>query len=384
MVGNVPKRFYLLDVLRGFASLTVVVWHYQQFFQIAPTELPEGFDRASQPFYFLLFPLYEKGLLGVHLFFVLSGFVFFYMYADSIRDRTVSAYTFFVYRFSRLYPLFFVTLVYVAVVQLAAKSQLGTFLVYPENGLKYFLINLFVATSWGQTFEYSFNAPTWSVSVEIFLYAVFFVTLLWVGRRKFVFFGLMIAGSLLAFHLGKPDIGFGLFCFFAGGFVFLIYEHWSRQPGQLLPLLITISALALSSILYYVYTFTQFASYTLEYLVLFGGCFPSLVLLLALLQNIDHTAGRSVKIIGDVTYSTYLLHFPIQLSAIWITKRYDIAIDYTQAVWFLLFLFVVILVSIPTYYYFELPAQRFFRRQLRPVDHDRDYGERPRQSTNKP
>jgi peptidoglycan/LPS O-acetylase OafA/YrhL len=35
------------------------------------------------------------------MFFVLSGFIFFYQYGNQIRDR--SAYRFFVLRFSRLY-----------------------------------------------------------------------------------------------------------------------------------------------------------------------------------------------------------------------------------------------------------------------------------------
>ena len=99
-----------------------------------------------------------------------------------------------------------------------------------------------------------------------------------------------------------------------------------------------------------------------------GGCFPSLVLLLATLQNLSHSAGRSIKIIGDISYATYLLHFPVQLSAIWITRYYGITLDDTDTIWFVLFLGIVILVSVPTCYFFELPAQLFLRRHLKPLD----------------
>ena len=89
------------------------------------------------------------------------------------------------------------------------------------------------------------------------------------------------------------------------------------------------------------------------------------MLLLATIQNISHGAGRSIKVIGDITYATYLLHFPIQLSAIWITRYYGITLDYTDEIWFVLFLSIVILLSVPTYYFVELPAQLFLRRHLK-------------------
>ena len=71
-MADIRQRFYLLDILRGLASLTVVVWHYQHFFFIAPETLPLDFDRSQQPFYWILFPFYEQGLRAVQLFFALS------------------------------------------------------------------------------------------------------------------------------------------------------------------------------------------------------------------------------------------------------------------------------------------------------------------------
>ncbi len=124
MPGNPPKHLYLLDILRGLASLAIVVWHYQHFFYVAPGKISEEFVRSSQPLYFIFWPLYDNGHFSVQLFFVLSGFVFYFIYYDKVRSRSVSGYDFLILRFSRLYPLYFVTLIYVAVVQLKAHSTL--------------------------------------------------------------------------------------------------------------------------------------------------------------------------------------------------------------------------------------------------------------------
>jgi len=49
MPGTFPKHLYLLDILRGLASLAIVIWHYQHFFFVAPGEPSETFIRSDQP-----------------------------------------------------------------------------------------------------------------------------------------------------------------------------------------------------------------------------------------------------------------------------------------------------------------------------------------------
>ena len=83
-------RFRELDVLRGLAALSVVFFHYSfhgtRYFN-------------NYPFFFW------PGEYGVHLFFVISGFVIYYTIE---RSRTVQDFLF--SRFSRLYPTYWVAL----------------------------------------------------------------------------------------------------------------------------------------------------------------------------------------------------------------------------------------------------------------------------------
>ena len=92
------------------------------------------------------------------------------------------------------------------------------------------MLNLFFASEWGQQYGYSFNAPVWSVSIEILLYVIFFISTFAFGKSVVVCVIMMTAGYWMAVH-GLGHFGWGLFCFFAGGIAFLIYEHWRYKPG---------------------------------------------------------------------------------------------------------------------------------------------------------
>src|SRR6185436_12525906 len=109
-----PGRMHSLDALRGIAALAVVFWHWPHFFY-SGTTLAAGFDREAQPFYEVFKIFYRHGILAVDLFFLLSGFIFFWLYAKTISARRLTPREFFVLRVSRLYPLHLVTLLLVAI-----------------------------------------------------------------------------------------------------------------------------------------------------------------------------------------------------------------------------------------------------------------------------
>ena len=71
-----------------------------------------------QPFYDFFSVFYHYGLYAVELFFMISGFIFFYLYADNIHSNKTSAKTFIVNRVSRLYPLYIFTFAVVAILQI--------------------------------------------------------------------------------------------------------------------------------------------------------------------------------------------------------------------------------------------------------------------------
>lgn len=97
LTGPLPagaERFHEIDLLRAGACLMVVFFHY------AHRGALDGWSPVAQPTG--LADLAQYGYLGVHLFFIISGFVIFL----SVRNATVR--DFFASRVSRLYPAFWV------------------------------------------------------------------------------------------------------------------------------------------------------------------------------------------------------------------------------------------------------------------------------------
>ena len=99
----INQRIVELDSLRGIAAVAVVIYHY--------------FTRYDQQYgheglYPELTYLTKNGIYGVHLFFVVSGYVIFWTLHKT--DRPLD---FLVSRFSRLYPAYWfaIILTYTAV-----------------------------------------------------------------------------------------------------------------------------------------------------------------------------------------------------------------------------------------------------------------------------
>jgi peptidoglycan/LPS O-acetylase OafA/YrhL len=98
--GTSPSsRVVELDALRGIAALAVVAYHYT-------TRYAEQIGHAGGSLPSLL-----AGKYGVHLFFLISGFVIFLTL-----ERTHSAMDFVVSRFSRLFPGYWVAVTVTAIV----------------------------------------------------------------------------------------------------------------------------------------------------------------------------------------------------------------------------------------------------------------------------
>lgn len=86
-MGHPQQRLQALDALRGIASMAVVLFHYLPYYH-------ELYGHSFSPF-----SLLEFGRYGVHLFFILSGFVIF-----MTLERTRTAGWFAMARAMRLLP----------------------------------------------------------------------------------------------------------------------------------------------------------------------------------------------------------------------------------------------------------------------------------------
>lgn len=380
------QRFFVLDAVRGLAALSVVFWHWQNFFYSGTVSA--SLSRHELPLYPIFFVLYECGYMAVDFFFVLSGFIFYWLYSDVLAEKKVSAKEFVILRFSRLYPLHFITLLIVAVGQMYLSSQYGGTFVYSHNDVYHFILNIFFASHWGFQAGHSFNAPVWSVSIEILLYTVFFL-LLSHNKRSLVWIVMII---LLGMGLRSvyAEAGRGLVGFFIGGVVYQLFDYLTKNRltkfllyGMGLGLMTVIAVVTvevrfhgIESLLRQVLT-TLLPSLMpkipliinrLQWLFAVVILFPLSVLWCAVMEayyRFRHPP-QFLVFLGEISYSSYLLHFPLQLFCIILcfTFHPEQAL-FLSPLTLVLFLAILVILSHLSYRYFELPLQKYIRYTAR-------------------
>ena len=154
---TVPKqRFYEIDLLRFFAALSVVLFHY-------------GFrgyaaDNMTVMPYLSIASLAKYGYLGVNLFFIISGFVIL-MTASS-----GSARRFVVSRAVRLYPAFWAccTMTFIAIIVAGGRRYSASLRQYAINMT---MLSEFIGVE-------PIDGAYWSLFVEMKFYALVFAVLL--------------------------------------------------------------------------------------------------------------------------------------------------------------------------------------------------------------
>lgn len=353
-----PGRILELDALRGMAALGVVLWHYGVHFDARPLQL-------------LLFPFYNAGFLLVDFFFVLSGFVIAGAYGREPRRREFARNVW--ARVARLYPLHLFTLL--ATVCLLAALPMAVppdpEFAPPANDVRHLVLNLLLLNQVGLQSGYSFNTPAWSISAEFVINVTFLgaIALAPRARRAILLLAVAAGGVLVAtrappyvsgqFALGWLDVGL-LRCalgFAAGaGLYRLVATGWVDRLRKT-PLCADVLALgALCSLMLLLASSGRHppAWHYLLSIAVATGCVA--------LTPFSAIAGRLLRrrvltFLGDISYSVYLVHFPLQLALHVLVVRGLPAPDYASPLVLLGYIAAVLVLSMATHRYLELRCQ---------------------------
>lgn len=359
-----------LEALRFACAFGVLLFHYHQFafqpgkgFTLSP-------DRAL-PFSRILEVFYANGSFAVPIFWCISGFIFFWKYQAQIANRTVGFKKFIILRFTRLYPLHFVTLVLVAGMQLLYFRKFGAYFVYQANNLRHFVLQLGMASNWFPGAPYSFNGPIWSVSLEVLVYLLFFVVAAYLtSSRAFNVVVMLCALVLIRVPALLPAqqiikcVGF----FYAGGASASAHqwldahdyttEKWCRlrlSSGIILGILV------IAAVFFWLHKY--FRDLKIEFLLL---TVPFLLLVLAQELPVRERIRELIDIAGNMTYGSYLIHFPLQIAIILVAGELDWKVSVYNPFLLLGFIFGSFLLAFFVYQYFEAPAQKKLRGMLLP------------------
>ncbi len=183
-----------LTGIRAFAALWVLLLHYQRNLLIFPSWM-ENFCAA--------------GSFGVHIFFVLSGFILSLNYVENFKNKVEKReyFSFLFNRFARIYPLhFFILFLFLLNTDIIEK-------IYESHSIfntTSIVCDFLLLRSWFN--EFSMNAVSWSISVELFFYILCPFFLVFLGRLKhiylvyifFIFFAIYLLSTVFFISLLLP------------------------------------------------------------------------------------------------------------------------------------------------------------------------------------
>lgn len=377
MLRTEPARLSSIDAMRGLAAFFVVTCHFPMLIREVRNPAP----LSEMPLYPWLSIPYQFGWMAVDLFFIISGLVFFSVYLQGISSQKIGWRKFFVARVSRLAPLHWLTLLIVAALQIVHQTQSGHSLLYFYNDGYHFALNVFGIQSWGLERGYSFNGPAWSISVECLVYVVFFV----VANRKITSPNsclILIAIAVIALGKIYSPISRGISFFFMGGLVFYASNHITKSNNRatiarwiknyIATWIAIIAGIQVSTHL----GFTNPLDTILDLLRVHGhirdrlavlmvqwAFFPAIVLWGALRGSSD--IPNFLKSLGDISYSIYLIHFPLLLLTK-IALSWGLPIE-IQSTWALIsYLIAVLTLGWISFHFFESPIQAWMRRKWQP------------------
>ena len=371
-----------LTGVRGIASAWVVLLHLQL---LVPVLLPRVPVVGS---------VIDGGNLGVDVFFVLSGFIISFTYLDRLSARAPGAVSRYLWlRFARIYPTHLFMLLVVAGL-LTAMTIAG---MQPHDDRRFsplsFVMNLLMLQAVPPALAW--NDPAWSISTEFAAYLVFPLLVPLLAR---VLLKRALIGLLVLLAVGMTAIGVVLatasdWAYWAGYVLMwtriavcfplgcLLYVLWrslpqdGRRRAATIALPVSIIGLLLACIL----TPTPgpvtlpVAAYPFIVLMIFGLA-SSTGLIARLLST------RYMVWSGRISYSVYLVHFPLLLTAGALTQRAGITPGSPLALVALVATLLAVLgVGAATYHLVEEPARRALSRYA-----DRRASRRPAAGTPQP
>jgi peptidoglycan/LPS O-acetylase OafA/YrhL len=291
------KRFEALDAFRGLCALSVVIFHMHFIGSI--TEL--DFFRGSAIF--------------VEFFFVLSGFVLTHGYGFK---ASLNFKVFMKARFFRLYPLHFFMFVVFVTLEFGKlfAHKFGGFIFNNEPFTNSFAIsemipNLLLIQSWTPlTNPLTFNYPSWSISIEFYLYALFFFSIVVFKRNRILSWTCISFIALILIYFKSEvlviNVLRGLSCFFGGAFTYAIYIKLSHfKPSYILGSIV--EAILLTCVVFIVQSQVEHRSIIAPVLFFFT------VLFFAFESGFFSTLLK-VKLLqfaGKLSYSIYMTHAAI-------------------------------------------------------------------------
>tara|TARA_B110000971_G_C19814352_1_gene410301 strand:- start:48 stop:770 length:723 start_codon:yes stop_codon:yes gene_type:complete len=236
--------------------------------------------------------------------------------------------------------------------------------VYQFNDFYHFLLQIFFISDWGFGSGFSFNGVIWSISIEVLIYLIFFISLKYIVKsRSLKTHFLIIILSLVIFYteniqniLNYSLVVDCLCLFYAGGIAAIFYKRFKHNKNIIILSLIFFSVIPFMINLFDIYKMERWLTVFLLFYTPLG------LFLFAHIKIKDTRIKSFLKILGNLTYSSYLIHIPLQLIIVLILSNQNIKIPIYNAYFLIFYLISILLLSRITFCYFEKPIQDKIRK----------------------
>ncbi len=347
-----------LTALRFLAAFYVSLFHVHNF---------SGIDLGALNIFL------SNGYLAVDFFFVLSGFILAYTYAQSYIDKTFSYKEFVIKRIARVYPVHLVCLF--LMIGIYAISNAASYQLEQHTTDFYdFILNLSMLHSWGLNNHLTYNEPSWSISAEFFAYIMFPIcmlcalklnpsTILMIGSGVFffVYFALFLGFdmSLNEYH-PKTSLIRVIIEFFIGISLFLFFKRYKLNK----------------KISNYIVFFTVALLFLLINKGLDFFCVPIFAALIYLFAEHQRQGNVSLfdstifNYLGRISYSFYMVHYVVWVGFLHVflgSYMELMSADLTNSqIWIYLCLTMILFfpLAMLMHHCIELPARKWMIKKL--------------------
>ena len=375
-----PARLNALTGLRSFAALNILFFHFSnpETFNFH-FYIPTPFSPKPYTFQVLLAPVVNAGYVSVSYFILLSGFVLGYNYLGRARAGQLEAGRFYKARFTRLYPIYFLSL-------LLAWWMLPREWAAHTHGMFWtgVVLTPLLLQGWIPAIATFLNTPAWTMSAEAFYYVLFPWMAKWkkptflrqhIGRLTAVWLLGMVPGALYMYFnpdaIAHPDRwSYGpwlnalkytpyahLFSFVFGVLLAGLDEVVPRA-GKLRLLLGVGGFLGI----YFLLLLGPLVPYAIIHDGLLMPLFACIVLGLAGENGFSRALGiRPLVFVGEASYCLYLLHFNL-----WTLIHSSGVLQRTGLIRFdpWISYFTLVCLALIALHFIEKPAQRVMRAAM--------------------